>query len=83
MSGRPTWPSRMDGSSFTATRRRSVPNRIAPYSRSTALIRPIQMNASSGMGFHLVEHLPERRLRQGLRLGLADLRRRWVPPANT
>src|SRR5260370_39422630 len=73
MSGRRTWPSKIEGSSSTATRRRSVPKRIAPYSRSTALIRPIQLKASSGMGFHLIEHLPKRRLRQGLRLGLADV----------
>src|SRR5260370_22683915 len=73
MSGRPTWRFKIDGSSLTATRRRSVAKRIAPYSRSTALSRPIQVKASSGMGFHLVEHLPKRRLRQGLRLGLADV----------
>jgi hypothetical protein len=28
MFGRSTWPSKIDGSSFTATRRRSVPKRI-------------------------------------------------------
>src|SRR5438876_8509508 len=73
MSGRLTRPARMDESSSTATSSRSVPKRIAPYSRSTALIRPIQWNASSGMGLHLVEHVPKRRLGQGLPLGIVSV----------
>ena len=51
-----------------------MPKRIAPCSRSTALIRLIQLNASSGMGFHFFKHLPKRRFSQGLRLGLEDVR---------
>src|SRR5438309_11997541 len=73
MSGRFTGPATIDGSSFTATSKRSVAKRIAPYSRSTALIRPIHLNASSGMRFHVVDHAPKRSLRQRPGFGLADV----------